>query len=860
MTNQNSAKKFFEFARSHKELYLYGAGSRGKRYYELLLDRGIDIRAFIVTDRKDTGMLLGHEIVCIEDIKDSVSDRAGIIPAFTGFDPNEISEMFPGSKPDILTFDHTYLEILSEERNLKPVLNNMRVGVESACLKFETEKWRKVLIIRIDEIGDLVITTPFIKNLKRFCPKAEITVAARPYNMSLLKNCPYVKRIAVYDAPKRGGDISDQCEIFSNTKRNVDEFIRIQLGNGQFDAVFIGSDLLSGNNVLDSYYMAMKSGARCRFAWILNTGADREKVCEWTQRDFSSLTVINTAQHEVKNVLSMFSSLGYNAVDEEMELWPDDNAYEVVMQLSEGRIKKDKVNIVLGITASSPVRTWGEDNYVSLIDNMEFHYPSGYRFVLVGGNDSESIGNMIEQSSEGDVVNLAGKTELDETAACIGLCDIYFGSNTGTLHMASAMKKPSVTLYAALPDRKATDGDSPERMGAYGTEYLNLIPDHGLDGCNRVCRMGRSHCIRQITPEMAESAICRIVHKIGIEDQLMKNVIVYGTGKYFHSHKYRLPDNMRIVGYADSAVSNSSRCTGKLYEGLMIYHPSELYKVSYDFVYICTDTFTAGDIVIKLRKYGISDDKIRYLYRHDYISGWWNSYPNEGGVLHTIKVGRRKIKLYEIEGTDFNTINETFFEGQYAVDIQPDSIVIDIGMNIGDSSLYFAASENVRKVYGFEPFQDTFEHALKNFGMNTDNIRDKVKPFNVALSNKDDNYSVSMQEKNSGWRTIGQKEKETCQERKPTVDLIIRDSVPEIQEIVKENKESKIIIKCDTEGSEFDIFPALDKAGVLKNIDAVTMEYHAEPSLLLDILRQNGFICIRNGRSFIGIIYAVRGI
>ena len=79
-------------------------------------------------------------------------------------------------------------------------------------------------------------------------------------------------------------------------------------------------------------------------------------------------------------------------------------------------------------------------------------------------------------------------------------------------------------------------------------------------------------------------------------------------------------------------------------------------------------------------------------------------------------------------------------------------------MNIGAVSLYFASKEWVSKVYGFEPFPDTFQQALDNFELNDIHIKRKLYPMNVALSDKEEDIEVAVNSENTGWRSIMSKQ------------------------------------------------------------------------------------------------------
>jgi FkbM family methyltransferase len=191
---------------------------------------------------------------------------------------------------------------------------------------------------------------------------------------------------------------------------------------------------------------------------------------------------------------------------------------------------------------------------------------------------------------------------------------------------------------------------------------------------------------------------------------------------------------------------------------------------------------------------------------------------------------------------------EIFNNDEYDFDIGVPAVVIDIGMNIGLASLYFAARDDIKRVYGFEPFKPTFEHAMFNFNINK-KYSNKILPHNYGLGNQDKELSFEYYSKAPG--------------RMSTVKLIdqiphnpkygtrnetvqIKDAAKEISAIIEQHNDSKIVIKCDTEGSEKEIFESLDAKGILENIDIVMLEYHFSYDMgIVDILKRNGFVIFK---------------
>jgi len=172
-----------------------------------------------------------------------------------------------------------------------------------------------------------------------------------------------------------------------------------------------------------------------------------------------------------------------------------------------------------------------------------------------------------------------------------------------------------------------------------------------------------------------------------------------------------------------------------------------------------------------------------------------------------------------------------------------DTIIIDIGMHVGCTSLYFAQKENVEKIYSFEPYLENYKDASVNFALNS-TLSHKIVPHNFGLGNK--NHS-NLTSRNLSCRNV------TDEQTKIT----IKDSAETLGPIINGLEKKNIWLKCDCEGGEYDIFESLDKAGLLPKIDVITMEWHGyRLSFLKEILIRNGFAFSIADYLGIGMIYA----
>jgi FkbM family methyltransferase len=205
-------------------------------------------------------------------------------------------------------------------------------------------------------------------------------------------------------------------------------------------------------------------------------------------------------------------------------------------------------------------------------------------------------------------------------------------------------------------------------------------------------------------------------------------------------------------------------------------------------------------------------------------------------------------------------IIEVFVKSEYNLNLKKEAILIDIGMNRAAASLRFAADENIKRIYGYEPFKPTFERAKENLKLNP-KLSEKITPLNFGLGKAETTLELPYVANASvGMSTTY----DVCKGRENIKKelVVIKDAAKEIASILEENKNKYIIVKCDCEGAEFEIFERLNEENIISRIDVVMMEYHFEkPDRLINILTENNFAAqTRSGskKSGTGYIYAVR--
>ena len=211
-----------------------------------------------------------------------------------------------------------------------------------------------------------------------------------------------------------------------------------------------------------------------------------------------------------------------------------------------------------------------------------------------------------------------------------------------------------------------------------------------------------------------------------------------------------------------------------------------------------------------------------------------------------------------IHGKSTNTIWTTcgvFCDHSYAFAANGDFVVFDIGMNIGTAALYYAGCEQVKAIYGFEPFVPTYKQARVNFEINKE-LSKKITPYNFGLGAKNKTLSIHYNPALPGAMSTVVDYFHNA----PDVETVAIRNAAEVLAPLFSAHDEKILLKIDCEGAETEILSVLSKSNLLKKVHAIALEWHFHsPTDLTDLLVNNGFFLFVNHNipNKLGMIYAV---
>jgi heptosyltransferase-2 len=329
-------------------------------------------------------------------------------------------------------------------------------------------------VVRPDRIGDVVLITPLVRALRKQFPNGSIGVLVRPYAADVLRNNPHVDTILL-DDPQ--GQHAGPAGLLQQVRR-----IRQQ----RFDTAL----------------MPLPSS---RHAWLCFLAGIRQRLAT-SRKLYNRLTLTRcirrntqtTRKHEADYCLDLARAIGV----------PDDGLHtEMFLTDDEVALAHESLGAgnLVGIHASSggSAPNWPVAHYVALAEHI-LDMADDIRIVLTGGAEDAALGAAFARLPATRVINLIGQPSLRRTAAIIARLRVFVSASTGPMHMAGALRVPTVSMFCPLP------ACAPALWGPLGNEAAIVLPPDGY--CQHQCP-GDPH-ICQFTDGIAVATVAARVRQV----------------------------------------------------------------------------------------------------------------------------------------------------------------------------------------------------------------------------------------------------------------------------------------------------------------------------------------------------------
>lgn len=296
----------------------------------------------------------------------------------------------------------------------------------------------RILVIRRDNIGDLVCTTPAIASLREHYPDAEIAALVNSYNAEVLKSNPHLDYVFVYQKLKHAGDIIGRIKAISDRLKLI---FRLRCWRPDLTILAKASYDRHGCN------FARLIGAKNIIGYV----PGGHSLLNGLLPDIQMPTPEFAALHEVEAVNQLLVPLGISDALGPMQVFPDAKAMEDLC----ATIPTAALRIALHISAREPERRWGGDNFIALakhilttetaIQILLFWSPGGVDDPCHPGDDNAAV-QLIKKIASDRLIPMPTQN-LTELIAGISFCDLFIGADGGALHLAVGLNKPCLALF-----------------------------------------------------------------------------------------------------------------------------------------------------------------------------------------------------------------------------------------------------------------------------------------------------------------------------------------------------------------------------------------------------------------------------
>lgn len=325
---------------------------------------------------------------------------------------------------------------------------------------------KKILIIQTAFLGDVILATPVISELKRLFPSSEIDLLVRKGNESLLANNPKINLVHTFD--KKNGKLKAILSLIKTFRKNQYNLV-INLHR------FGSSGFIAGLSKGEKRYGFAKNP----FSFLYTKKFSHE---------------IGNGKHEVERNLSLIKEFG--AIEKSRpELFPSADDFAIADQIAAGTYFCFAPASVW-FTKQLPVSKW--------IELIDYYTQFGTIYLLGGKGDLDFCNEIIHQTESKMGINLAGQLNLLESAALMKNATRNFVNDSGPLHIASAMNAPVTSFFCStIPDfgfGPLSDDSEIKQV----KEKLDCRPC-GLHG-HKACPKGNFECGNKIDLGLSDEA------------------------------------------------------------------------------------------------------------------------------------------------------------------------------------------------------------------------------------------------------------------------------------------------------------------------------------------------------------------
>ena len=361
------------------------------------------------------------------------------------------------------------------------------IPVQDAC---------SILVVRLDGIGDLILTSPFLRELRRLNPNAWITLVVDPRFVNLVELCPFINEVLAFEPRRRFG--FGKLELHIRALR----LARQHLWQRQFDLALLPRwDI----DCYHSAFVAYFSGALCRIGYSENLTPLKQQYDRGLDILFTRTLDHRSSKHDAEQNLDLLREVGGIVMDDRLELWLSDEDREAARAALTSRgVTGNDLLVGIAPGAGHPKRVWPLCRFIDL--GRFLQQECGARLLIIGGPEDRERALELQQNLGTAAISFAGEMTLRQTGALLEHVPLVVANDSGPMHLAAAAGAAVVEISCHPTSGDPLHSNSPVRFHPWVKEYAVLQPSQAAEPCTRSCEWYEAHCILGISVESVREA------------------------------------------------------------------------------------------------------------------------------------------------------------------------------------------------------------------------------------------------------------------------------------------------------------------------------------------------------------------
>lgn len=314
----------------------------------------------------------------------------------------------------------------------------------------------KILVIRLSSIGDVILTTPVLEELRLKFPRAQLDFVVMDKFKEAIRGNSNINNLIVFEKEKYKG----LKGIYNFTK------------------------------TLDKYDLVIDLHSKMRSKWIarfLGSRTLRYKKRAWWKTLLVKLRIIKYSVDAsiIRNYFAPLESLGIEYKGEKLEFNFEEKDLE--------KIKNYNNYVVFAPGASKETKKWTSENFAKLAVFVKKEWNKD--IILIGGNNEKEELDRINNLSGNICINLAGKLNLKESGALLSRGDFLITNDSGPFHIGRGVGILSFVIF----------GPTDPNMFEYNDRAILLYANEPCSPCSlhgdKKCPKGHFNCMIKLDSE-----------------------------------------------------------------------------------------------------------------------------------------------------------------------------------------------------------------------------------------------------------------------------------------------------------------------------------------------------------------------